>query len=334
MEKLRRRLLLIILVFGVAVLPAMADRVIFSANFNGTLNAQVVPQTNRASNPVPQFVDSDGDSGLTQGSQGFGGFGEALLICDYADLLDYKVDVVDDGSDPLAAAAWFPRNGRVRMKVNLKQLIPGTTAQLFAFQYSPNKSYEVFSVELGYLGHSSFPGGWVSIRGRDATMPNAEDNSLNTYNNSTDPDLPAEIPGMAGNVIGWHDIVVEWTEVAAHELFVQQEIIDVKVYVDGKLGLRVPNCKIGAPMYLDEISFASWVNLPPLGNYGGSLIDEFVVEEITAPSSCGEGNTFYAKADISGPDGIADCYIDLFDFAQMASAWMDCTDPISDNCSN
>ena len=37
-------------------------------------------------------------------------------------------------------------------------------------------------------------------------------------------------------------------------------------------------------------------------------------------------------SDISGPDGVADCYIDLYDFAAVAADWLRCNNPADANC--
>ena len=47
---------------------------------------------------------------------------------------------------------------------------------------------------------------------------------------------------------------------------------------------------------------------------------------------CGTPGAVYLPADISGPAGVSDCYVDLFDLSQMASQWLVCNDPLNSNC--
>ncbi len=52
---------------------------------------------------------------------------------------------------------------------------------------------------------------------------------------------------------------------------------------------------------------------------------------VPQPHVCGDEGTLYNPADISGPAGAADCVVNLYDFAEVASHWLDCslleTDP-------
>ena len=48
---------------------------------------------------------------------------------------------------------------------------------------------------------------------------------------------------------------------------------------------------------------------------------------------CGDIYTIYFDTDLSGPEGIPDCVVDLHDFAVLADEWLRCTDPTNpDNC--
>ena len=42
---------------------------------------------------------------------------------------------------------------------------------------------------------------------------------------------------------------------------------------------------------------------------------------------CGQEGTEYMEADISGPEGVPDCYVDMHDVVFMATQWLDCTEP-------
>jgi hypothetical protein len=37
-------------------------------------------------------------------------------------------------------------------------------------------------------------------------------------------------------------------------------------------------------------------------------------------------------ADLSGPNGTPDCYINLYDFAVIANNWLDCNNPADTHC--
>jgi len=43
-------------------------------------------------------------------------------------------------------------------------------------------------------------------------------------------------------------------------------------------------------------------------------------------------NSLLIAGDFSGPDGIPDCYIDLYDFAAFADYWLRCNDPQDPAC--
>lgn len=60
-------------------------------------------------------------------------------------------------------------------------------------------------------------------------------------------------------------------------------------------------------------------------------VDDIVFSQMDAAGSCGDNG--YLTSDISGPDGIPDCYVDIYDFAQIAANWLDCTDPNNVDCS-
>ena len=63
-------------------------------------------------------------------------------------------------------------------------------------------------------------------------------------------------------------------------------------------------------------------------------VDNFVVTEITPPSPyCGDSSTVYLAADLTGPEGVPDCHVDMYDFKLFAEDWLRCTDPTdSANC--
>lgn len=62
-------------------------------------------------------------------------------------------------------------------------------------------------------------------------------------------------------------------------------------------------------------------------------IDNVCIQGISViPTECGDRGTIRSPADISGPEGTPDCYVNFYDFATMASAWLDCTDPAEPGC--
>ena len=42
---------------------------------------------------------------------------------------------------------------------------------------------------------------------------------------------------------------------------------------------------------------------------------------------CGDLGTVYQAADLSGPVGQPDCYVDLYDLQVILEGWLTCTDP-------
>lgn len=50
------------------------------------------------------------------------------------------------------------------------------------------------------------------------------------------------------------------------------------------------------------------------------------------PFACGHSEVPYPDTDLSGPDGVRDCYVDIHDFATMCESWMRCTLPGGADC--
>ena len=50
------------------------------------------------------------------------------------------------------------------------------------------------------------------------------------------------------------------------------------------------------------------------------------------PNYCGDLYTEYLAGDVSGPAGVSDCYVNLYDFAVIAKQWLECTDPENVDC--
>ncbi len=56
----------------------------------------------------------------------------------------------------------------------------------------------------------------------------------------------------------------------------------------------------------------------------GNLLDDV---RVIAEEGFVCGDWGFSPADVTGPAGVPDCYVDLFDFVWLSSFWGDCTDP-------
>ena len=85
-----------------------------------------------------------------------------------------------------------------------------------------------------------------------------------------------------------------------------------------------------------------FVTFPPIagvytlklaGDDGAVQVEDDIVITLTIPT-CADvlAEGLAMKADLSGPAGVPDCVIDLYDFAVMASGWLDCNDPRNTDC--
>jgi len=64
--------------------------------------------------------------------------------------------------------------------------------------------------------------------------------------------------------------------------------------------------------------------------YDNALSPEEVEKIYTeGPLYCGMTGMTLLKGDISGPTGLSDCYIDLYDLAAILENWLECTDPFN-----
>jgi len=54
---------------------------------------------------------------------------------------------------------------------------------------------------------------------------------------------------------------------------------------------------------------------------------------VAAPTHTCAGDGVYLAADLTGPSGVRDCYVNLLDVAFMSAQWLDCTDPTDAACS-
>ena len=68
------------------------------------------------------------------------------------------------------------------------------------------------------------------------------------------------------------------------------------------------------------------------GRYWLGMIDEIRLSKVARwaqePPVC----TAFPTGDLSGPAGEPDCYVDMYDFAAFASAWLSCTATLDPNC--
>ena len=92
----------------------------------------------------------------------------------------------------------------------------------------------------------------------------------------------------------------------------------------------------------DVVVGADWnALLSPTGNTFDLRIDQISFAhfdhfsyKLFIPEVCGDPGTGYFAYDISGPDGTPDCYVNLHDFAVLASEWLACTDPGNPSCTH
>ncbi|MBI9016541.1 MAG: LamG domain-containing protein [Phycisphaerae bacterium] len=79
--------------------------------------------------------------------------------------------------------------------------------------------------------------------------------------------------------------------------------------------LFIGNCRSGTQPYIGAIDDLKFYN------YAMSNVDiALAYNAVTGQSVCADRPTM----DVSGPDGTPDCRVNLYDFAVMASQWMDC----------
>lgn len=253
--------------------------VIFSANYNTTLNAQVVPSNAGSSTTV--VVDETnpavpaGPVSLTTGGQGFGG-GEALLAPDAFDAATYELGAANTDD-------WFPREGRFVGQFKVTKATPSTGfANIFEMFYEPNATLVGFGAQWRTNGSGATE---VQIYGRDSTTPGNA--GITTYNNTTEGQ---DTSGLADamNVLGWHEIEVQWVT-EAERTATENHLVDVTVLIDGEQYLFVDDARIGRPQFMDFISIGSGQLLGG-GSFGQpnyeGLIDEVRVEDaIPEPGS-------------------------------------------------
>ena len=68
-----------------------------------------------------------------------------------------------------------------------------------------------------------------------------------------------------------------------------------------------------------------------------SMFDDLVVEDMVVEisdndHSCGESGQSYNQFDITGPNGVPDCYVNFYDFREFANNWLKCTNPTDQDC--
>jgi len=67
-------------------------------------------------------------------------------------------------------------------------------------------------------------------------------------------------------------------------------------------------------------------------NFDGIVIEDMVVSIVDNDHGCGEPGQIYNQFDVSGPGGVSDCYVNLYDFVEFAGYWLDCTDLANPDC--
>ena len=80
----------------------------------------------------------------------------------------------------------------------------------------------------------------------------------------------------------------------------------------------------------DRLCFATGDNVETV------LIDNLVVEahyeDVPPPPFCGDGRHAWLPGDVSGPEGVPDCYVDNYDLDAIKQNWLDCSDPAEPLC--
>ena len=113
------------------------------------------------------------------------------------------------------------------------------------------------------------------------------------------------------------------------EIDVDQGIIEV--YIDTTISR-------GTPTWTSDISQigsgTSGIGILSLWGSSSNTINYFdnFYYEIMPPQVCGDVGTEYPVGDLTGPEGVPDCYFDLYDFSLFASQWLECTDPTGLDC--
>ncbi len=97
----------------------------------------------------------------------------------------------------------------------------------------------------------------------------------------------------------------------------------------------------GQAEFDDAMSAATMVSFPESGVYvlkltvtdEGKTIEDTVTATVNAPTCAdviADGKVL--MGDVSGPDGVPDCRVDLYDFARLALDWLRCNDPGEAEC--
>ncbi|MBA7476634.1 hypothetical protein ES707_12025 [subsurface metagenome] len=89
---------------------------------------------------------------------------------------------------------------------------------------------------------------------------------------------------------------------------------------DGNTTEPIPWDLDGDPRFVDDSGIAD------TGNGTPPIVDMGAYEWYGGPY-CGDAEHPYPPGDVSGPDGVRDCYVDFFDFAVFAAHWLECTAP-------
>jgi len=66
--------------------------------------------------------------------------------------------------------------------------------------------------------------------------------------------------------------------------------------------------------------------------YQGLTVDDVATYINDNEPICGQSGQQYFEFDVSGPQGFADCYVDVYDFAVLAQKWLMCTDRSNAKC--
>jgi hypothetical protein len=123
---------------------------------------------------------------------------------------------------------------------------------------------------------------------------------------------------------GWHLVTaVMDPETNTSRIYVDGKFRDESdAYVLGDAMLNDEPVAFGAETALGDIPYTGQLDDVRIWNY--ALDDVAVALLYTDFNPGSEICVEYPEKDVTGPDGVPDCKVDLYDFAEWASSWMEC----------
>jgi hypothetical protein len=241
---------------------AMAT-VIFSANFDTGLNAQV---SGGSLTPTVIPGGATNDVGITTGGLGEGGSGEALTVPNPQDkvVYDHPFGAWNGG------AAYVP-NGRISVSLNVNNLPTGYAVNVFDIAPSEiDPVYEPWSVIISR--NANYAGVPTQVEMLTADLWDT---------GTTYQYFSADVAGNPLSINGWHTVSAEWYQVTPGDM----KHDNIKVYVDGVLALDEQNVLMPNPYWMQELYIGAYHNASAnsIGPYG--YIDNVTIESIPEPAT-------------------------------------------------